>query len=835
MDRSREIPWNLRRNPLYCTALFAVLGIVWGRHGEPAPGGLLCAAIALMIAWYVLRWRRTVWATYLVLSTVTVVFACWTSMRWNFYRADDLGLRASDQGTPVVVEAILLGVPRTVQVRDPWAPGFEQFSQCRIAVRRLRDGQCWKPASGDGRLVIGGQLRRQWKAGDHVRIFGVLSRFPPPANPGEVARRTYFRHQRQLFQLRVPNEDSLQCIHPAPWWSLRRHVESLRQAACDQLCRYVAPQWFPLAAALILGARHHLDWQTLEPFLQTGTVHLLAISGLHLGMLVYGLFALLRFGLVARKPLLWTAVGLVVFYAILTSGQPPVIRATVLTVGICVARLLGRHYSTWNLWGAGAMVILLYNPLQLFDVGVQLSFLAVAALIATSKPPWQKAADEPLTRWLEEARPSWQRTAWWLIRTIGVLMWVGLMVWLVTLPLVVYNFHRASPIAVLVNPLVWIPIASGLLSGFAVLFFGPWCPPLAQLFGWVCDMSLKLAHATIVWADQLTGAHMWLPSPSGCWIGLIYGTWFLWLNSGPRWRLWTGCGCWAIGLAAWLLSWLGPCLFPPSTSQLRCTFFAVGHGTCVLIELPCGNALLYDAGRFGSPRPLVQYLSETIWSRRIARIDLAIVSHADSDHFNALPGLVERVAVRDVALPRPLSESSSLLSHQLARFLEEKSLPTRLLAAGEVIRFPDGVTLDVLHPPAGFRPETDNSGSIVVRIRYAGRTILLPGDLEGSGQQRLISGRPIAIDVLMSPHHASVHSNRPNWSQWARARHVVICDAGPLPEETVAAYRLAGTRVWYTQECGAIEVTIDRDGTLRLAGYKRGLLWCDSSIATAVY
>lgn len=821
MVTTTGLPWDMHRHPLVVVALSAAAGTAWGRWAEVNLSAAWIATATALGCWLVARsmgCRRL--SSLAIVLAIAVQFAYWTSFRWNYFRDDDIGLRATERSTPVVLEATLLTKPRTVRVRDLWAPGLEEFSDCTIAVSAVRDGRTWRSASGQGRLVIAGSLQGVWDAGDVVRIYGKLSRFAAPANPGEKTRQGYFRQRRQLFQVRVSGEASVRLLRPAPWWSVRRNTERLRHGACQLLERYVAQEWFPLAAALLLGARHHLDYQTLEPFLQTGTVHVLAISGLHLGMLIYGVFLLLRLGLLRRKVVLWSTILLVCFYAILTSGQPPVVRAALLTVGVSVARLIGRPYFTWNLWGAGALVVLLYNPLQLFDVGVQLSFLAVATLISAPPVPFVHRRTDPLTRWLEESLPWWYRVGRGCVLTGVTTCWLGLMVWLVTLPLVVYCFHRASPVAVLVNPILWLPIAAGLLTGFGVLFFGCWCPPAAWLCGMLCTWCLKGAYGAVLWAEQLTGAHVWIAAPPGVWVAAFYVVWFLWITSARPWRLWLGCGCWATCLTALSLPVVMPYFAPRDPNTLRITFFAVGHGTCVVVELPCGKTLLYDAGRFGSPRPVVQYVSDTAWTRGISVFDLVVLSHADSDHFNALPGLLERIPVRDVAVPAPISESPSPLVQQLANFLDERKLSVRLLARGEVLRFPDTVTIDVLHPPVGFRGETDNAQSIVLRVCYAGRTIVLAGDLEGSGMDRLLATPPFAIDVLMSPHHASANSNHLAWARWASARHVIICDSGPLPEATEHAYRQVGSYIWYTDHCGAVELTVDRHGAMVLRGFK---------------
>ncbi len=831
---ANEHPTDWRRHPLFAAALAAMGGTGLARYCGGWTGSGWILGLVLVLLWIVVRAFKLPARHLLVWLCLAALFAVWTDRRWNLFPEDELGLRAPETRLPVVLDAELLTAPRVTHVSDPWAPGLTVFSQCMVRVLQVRDGRQWRPASGTARLTISGELLQLWRAGDHVRLYARWRRHLPAANPGEFPRANYFRQRRQLFELFCADESQLQLLQQAPWWSLCRWVEATRLAACQQLERYIDREWYPLAAALILGARHLLDWQMLEPFLQTGTVHLLAISGLHLAMVVYGIFALMRVHVLGFRTALAAACALVVLYAVLTSGQPPVVRAAILAIGVCTARLMGRPYSVWNLWGAAAIALLIYNPLQLFDAGVQLSFLAVAALLACPAAPWQRRTDR-ISQWLRATRPGWWRATVWLGERIAAAFWSSLIVWLVTLPLVVYRFQRASPIAVVANPFLWLPVALALLSGIGVIVTGAWCPWLAIFLGAVCSRLLAITYHGITWTENATGAHLWLASPPGFCVAWIYGAYLVWLISRRIAKRVAVVAGWTGALAGVWLVLVTPYWFPPQREALRLTFFAVGHGTCVLIELPCGRTLLYDAGRFGSPRPAVQYVSRTLLERRVRHLDLVFLSHTDADHFNALPGILERVRARDLALAQSLEEARDRLARQLCEELARQHQPRRLLAAGEVLQFEDGVQLSVLHPPAGYRAESDNAASLVVCLRYAGRTIVLPGDLEGSGMQRLLQQPALKVDVAMSPHHASIHSNHRAWTHWINARHVIISDSGPLPAQTQRAYEEARSRIWFTDQLGAIEVRVEPNGTLHIKGFRQKEAFVEQSKGSPIF
>ncbi len=811
--------WN--RYPLIWVTAAASAGVVLGRYG-PVLSGWWLAALALDLGlWCALR-RRPAYRrrAALVLAGCLLLAAAATNARWHQFRCDELGLCAARDDAPLVVDVELLTAPRTWRATADWAAGTPVTTYCTVRALRVRDGGNWRPASGRSRLQIRAELPGKWRAGDRVRVFGSYRVIDPPTNPGEFDRAAFSRGRRQLFQLHVAHAWGLQLLQAASPWSPRRRLEELRLRCREILEEFLSPSGAPLAAALLLGVRDQLDAQTLEPFLQTGTVHLLAISGLHLGMLVYVLFLVARLGWVRRRHALWLAMLLVVPYAILTAGQPPVVRAAMLAVGASLARLLGRPFSHWNLLGAGALLVLVLNPLHLFQAGVQLSFLAVATLLATTRPAWTRHSSDPLEQLIEQSRPSWQRRLRAFGRQALADVWTGLMVWLVTLPLVVYCFHRASPVAIVANPLLWFPIAGALCSGFLLLFTGGVLGPVSNAAAWACEVCLSGTMAGIRWAESWPGAHYWLPAPPWYLIVALYAALLLALVTQARGRQVARGLCLLMVIVSLAWCWLRGAR-DARDGSLRATFFDVGHGTCVLLEMPFGRNLIYDAGRFGPPQPLVDALAHTLWDRGVRKLDLVLVSHTDADHFNALPGLVERFPVAAVFVSTPLSASQSRLPRLLAEQLEQRGIPQSTLTAGDVFALPGGVELEVLHPNAAFEGRSDNERSLVVLLRFAGRTLLLPGDVEGTGLESLLRQAAPRLDVVMSPHHGSVTSNDRRWAAWSAARHVIISAAGPVPEATREAYLRQQTRIWDTASHGAVEVRIWPDGRLTIAGFRR--------------
>ena len=171
-----------------------------------------------------------------------------------------------------------------------------------------------------------------------------------------------------------------------------------------------------LATAVLLGAREQLDREKIEDFVVTGTIHLFAISGLHVGILATALFFLARLNFIPQR---WTPLlvfCLVLLYALLTDARPPVVRATILVAALCGAMLMGRKTSPFNSLAAAAIFILAINPSDLFRTGTQLSFLAVATLYWFSPCLIAIPSADPLEQLVEQTRPWYVRR---LRRKIG--------------------------------------------------------------------------------------------------------------------------------------------------------------------------------------------------------------------------------------------------------------------------------------------------------------------------------------------------------------------------------------------------------------------------------
>ena len=814
-----------RPEPLVMVALAASAGVVLDRYAVvPWTAWLVvgCAAVAL---WWLLGWFAFPKTRALILLIgVATAGGAWHHLAWHRFRHDDLGFLANREPQPVCVEAEVRTHPACFPAPPPdplrTRPAGAR-TELVVRARRARDGQQWRVVSGEVQVQIDG-WRNDLATGDLVQIWGLLQAPAPQRNPGEASQAAVERAHRRLCQLQVQDAAAIQVLVPANGYQLRAWMRHLR-AHCEQhLSRHLAPRQAALASALLLGTRSGLDRELTDQFFQTGTVHLLAISGLHLGILVGGFWSLARFLPLPRRASLLLILALVTFYTLLTEAKPPVVRAAVIVSTLCIGRLCERTPLSFNTLALAWLVILAMQPTQAFQIGTQLSFLAVAVLLARSRLPKDDDPPDALEKLLQDQESVLLKSCRMIGRNMLEVTRASAAITGVTLPLVLGQFHLFSPIGLLVNPLVWAPVSLALFSGLGVLFLADGVSLGAGVCGWFCQLNLMVLEACIRFSQQIPGSHVWWVAPPWWWIAAFYVGWFQSVYQEPvsreetgyrgQWT-WRACGLLWIALGVFLaIRSLSPWLEPPAKT-LRCTFVSVGHGTCVLLEFPTGQNLLYDAGRLGEPATGVRAISSVLWSRGITHLDAIVISHADADHYNAVPGLLKRFSVAEVHVSPWMFDEPSEALDTLHAAINAAHIPLRTVQAGDRWQWSDETTVDVLHPQSDRSSGGDNADSIVLRIRHAGQTLLLPGDLEADGLARLLAQAPHASAVVMAPHHGSLHSQPHSFLAWSQPRHVIVSGArSPQVGLMRQAYSAGGAHFWHTSYDGAITVCLEPSG-----------------------
>ena len=767
------------------------------------------------LGWCLLR-KRTIGAVCLFMITVAAMGGLRHHIGWRYFDKSELGFAAKDTAEPVCLAATIQDCPRHIHASEPSPLDTmpdEDTTRFRIRCDAVRNGRTWEVAGGMGQVVVLGHSSGL-RAGDRVRMFGKLVRPSAAMNPDEFDYREYERAHRRLFRLSIPSPASIVLLKRASKFDVRWYPQWLRGKCQTILFRRLPQAQAELACAMLLGSRDYLSRSRREAFFYTGTVHLLAISGLHVGILASVFFVVLqRTNLCDDRIVLLSVSLLTLAYATITEGKPPVMRASILVWIICLARFYSRDGFALNSLSAAALVILAYNPAQLFQIGFHLSFLAVIALFWIAPRVVSNRKTDPLTKLIEKSRPKWERE----LRIFGrrSLYWcaASLSIWCLTLPISANGFHLISPIGLVLNVFVWFPLTIALFSGFGTLCFG-WFPFLGGSLAWICCKSFDVLETIVAWALSVPGCYQWVAGPTKLTVVVFYVALSLVVFSTAlrkysiRWMI-------GVAIASLLLDWVQ---WRGISDELRCTFLSVGHGNCVVVEFPGDEVWLYDVGSIAGPNFVVDAVSQYLWRHRIARIDKLIVSHADVDHFNGVPELLNRFPVQEIVCAPTMLDVDESAVEVLAEAISKSRVPLRTVADGTELTASRlaGVRATALHPPAKRVPGSDNANSVVIEVAYQGKKILLTGDIEFAGLDRLIDVHRVDADVAMAPHHGSPRSEPKRFLTWCTPEIVVI-SAGQN-RDYAAACRLyeVSRRVhaYHTARDGAVSVVVNKSGIL---------------------
>jgi competence protein ComEC len=776
----------------------------------------LASSFVLAAAWFAaLRLRRERTAALLLLACVACVGGARHHQAWSVEESNDISLYAGDERKLVHLTGILREEPR-VQLRqkDSWRAAWPRadFTTANVVCHSLRTNSGTIPVSGAARLFVTGHLLHA-TGGDEVEIKGWLVRPGAPRNPGEFDSRDFLRREGAHCIVQTDHPDAILRLGDNKRVSFRREISRLRARVELLLAEHLSPETQPLASSLILGNRSGLTREVRDAFAESGMMHVLAISGQHVGILAALFWLCCRTMKLSDRTTSIAIIAVSTGYACLTLGEPPVVRATVMIVLVALGQPWHRRTSLINLLAVAALVLLIWRPSDLYDVGAQLSFLAVLGM------GW--FASTPLAQHRQgksyDLRPGRHRG---YLRTgterffKGLWLAYGLTaaIWLFTLPLVAARFHLVSPIGLVINVLLMPCIVGVLWLGYAFALCGVLFPPLASVLGPAFDFGLRVFLESVQASATWHLAWFHVPTIPEWWIGgyyvLLAG--IVWGARLPR----ISCRTMA-ALILWVVVGLGFGLRSSATGELRVRFLSVGHGGAVLVEMPNGRTLLYDAGAIHDADYARHTVENALWEDHRRGIDALVISHADVDHFNAVPELMRGVPIGTLLVTKPFLDARQSLVEKVCETAYDHHVPISLVRCGDRLKIDNDVSIEVLHPPFESNAHQDNANSVVLLIEFAGRKILLTGDLSDVGLNTLLAMPPRAIDVLLAPHHGSLNSNPPALAAWAEPKVVVVSSGRTSVLPTLRNRYSSGADVLATHESGAITVEIDASGALR--------------------
>ncbi len=791
------------KRPLVPVALCYAAGLLLAEFFRPSLVLLFFLSFALLLT--ALAWSRR----RMILLWPLLVLVGWTNLtsRTAVLAPQDLRVVLGTNAAFVAVRGTLAETPsQRVFERDEqelWR------SLAQVEVTALQRGSDWSPVVGRIMTSTTGQLPAEFFSGQPVEITGILAPPPAPVAEGLFDYRAYLARQGIHFQLKAAATNAWQLTAGAKTslpladrflaWAQVTLAHGLPVEPKDQPLRLL---W-----AMTLGWRPALTNEVNEPFMRSGTMHIFAISGLHIALIAGILVSLLRVLRVSRAWCGLVVIPLIWFYTAATGWQPSAIRSTVMMTIIIGGWSLRRPTDLVNSLAAAAFIILIWEPQQLFQASFQLSFFVVLS-IALFMPPLETVRDrllQPDPLLPASLIPRWQRWLGTPLRWLGTALATSVAAWLGSLPLTAYYFHLFSPVTLLAN-LVVVPLSSAALAcNLGSLICGDWLPWATELFnhsGWFWMLCMTCASQ---WATEIPGAFLYVPAP-GVWDFVIYyavliGTLSGWLLAKSR-RAGAVAGV-AVVAALYLWRWQA------ARSELQITVLPLAGAHSVFVAgAGRQNDWLIDCGNTNS----VEFVMKPfLRAQGVNHLPRLLLTHGDVKHIGGTE-VIEQLFGVDEIFTSPLRFRSPTYRRILGG-LGEFQKRHRVVQRGD-----EAGLWRVLHPQADDKfPQADDNAIILLGTLH-GTRILLLSDLGRPGQEALMAReKDLRADIVVAGLPEQTEPLCEALLERIQPRVVVLADSEfPATKRASPALRQRLERhpakVLYTRFSGAVTMTIGKSG-----------------------
>lgn len=648
-----------------------------------------------------------------------------------------------------------------------------------------------------------------FKIGNTISINGDIIKFQKATNPGQFDEYQYNKILKYDYKVYC---DSLDIINNE--YSLYRDsIYRLKERIFDVYDLLLPSKNSGVLSAMILGDKTTLDSDIKELYQTHGISHILAISGLHVSLIGLTLYNILRRLRLNTSLSSIISIIFIYSYGVLTNFSVSTTRAIIMLFTLLISKIIGRTYDILSAACLSGLLILINNPLQIYSTGFLLSFGAILgiALIYPIISNGLKINNK-------------------LLRNLFDNLLVSLSVQIMTLPILLYFFFEISTYSILFNiillPFVsviiilaiiagiigtlYLPLASFFLGGaYYILNFYEWILSIANYFPLHTLMIGQLSNKIIV----------------------IYYLILLLCVLLNYWR--------RTSYSGFLLFVLLIIFIPTRKSSLEVSFLDLGQGDGIFIESPSKTTYLIDGGSTSVKQVGKYRIIPFLKSKGIRSLDYVFISHFDEDHINGIFEIMDQmdvkgnsgnIGIKTLVLPNVFDQSSSLEDEMYLTCIKtakEKGINVVYMEEGDYIIDGD-LVIECLHPLGELYYFEKNASSLVISVNYIEFDMLLTGDLEGIGEDRLNevlntgksedeTNKYTSFDILKVAHHGSKKSTFDPFLNIVRPKYSVISAGkdnsyGHPHEELLLRLENVGSKIYTTINDGAI--TVYSDGKL---------------------
>jgi competence protein ComEC len=732
LPNATKYPLEFSRRPCTWLAIPLISGILVGEY----IGELKILAFYILLTVITLALARL--PRRFILTILAIGLFGWINHQWHtrILSQNDLRLLIGNQPRIATIEGTVRSLPtsRATQTEN----GIRFQSQLVLDVRRIRFSQRWQAAEGQVLVRVRKALLPNLFQGLEATVSGAIKHPDPPKVPGAFNYRRHLRFQGIYYELQLNDWSKFHTQHdhsiekpiPAKFQEWARNALTIGQPENNQATKLI---W-----AMVLGWRTWLTGEVREPFMLSGTLHVFAISGLHIAMIAGMMTILARCLGIPRRMAGFLIIPSLWLYTAATGSPASAIRASTVSSVLLLGWILGRPPDTFNSLGAAVSLLLAFEPLQLFQPGFQLSFTVV--LVLSLVYPRLSCLYQILFPDHSLVSPQTTTPLRRFGLRCGLKMWSALAVsasaWLGSLPLVAMYFNLWTPISLLAN-LALVPMAGiTMASSFMALLTAPLFPSLATIANssswfWMCGMIWICENAS-----QIPGAYFEVPGPSPSICFLYYvalGTWAIAETARTKVIVLGACISLAIGLIAIDLKKRG--------QQTTVTFLPIPNGDAIFIDAPGSrHDWMIDGGPdWCATRLLDPFL---VNQPMTAQFRNHLLTHGDKQHIEILSTLIDQKPSRRIVIS-PMKFRSTFYRQLIETFQTEGHDIERLAAPNKIGRW------EILYPHPHTNPSPADDASIVLLGDFNGIKMLLLSDLDRAVQKELLNDHPtLEVDLI---------------------------------------------------------------------------------------
>ena len=630
--------------------------------------------------------------------------------------------------------------------------------------------------------------------GKKVEITGMLLKPEKNRNP-KMFNYWLFMKAKNTYAILYGDMGDVKILEKTPGINLLTTANKFRLNIINMILSIMPEKEGRVLLGILIGDKKHLDSEIYKDFMEVGAAHILAVSGLHVGIIY--LFAkklFSRLNLTIRSAFI---AGFLLFYMTITGYAPSILRATIMIFLFILGPLVNRKYDIITSVFFTALILLIVNPLFLITTGFQLSFISVLSIACLYKPILNKVFYRLPTYWGQLASAS-------LAAQIG------------TIPIIAFYFNMISPWALIINIPIIIILGYLVPLGLITIVFGFLQGTVAIAIGKIVVVGIGAIIKIADMGTALPFSGLRVVSPSMLTIIVYYFIIGLmamedkFIQKIPYTRNKIILAVLAIYLLVQSINGLIP-------GKMEITFLDVGQGDCIIIRTPMKKTILIDGG--GSPfgtydvgeMILVPYLLKN----GINKVDLMIVSHVHDDHIGGLYKVLTYLSNDAVLVGKQPEPTENFL--KLIQICKEKNIQILSLSKGDSILFEKGLQLNILHPSdkliANSRDDLNNN-SLVLLLQYMQYKMLFTGDIEAEAERELVEKYPhLKVDLLKIPHHGSRYSTEDEFLELVSPALAVIQvgrnNFGHPHEEVVEKIKEKNIELFRNDINGAIIITVD--------------------------